>query len=324
MGRRVCESRGFTLVELLVVIAIIGILVALLLPAVQAARESARRMQCTNHLKQLGLAALSYEGTNRSFPLASVRDTSAGKQNFADPRFSPHVQMLPFLEQQPLFDALVKNKSWETNEHNYLRQAHIPGFQCPSKESHETAGYYVNNKWVGAPQTLEHPTNYMGVLGAKGSVEPPDPVARLKYSIDTSTPGHGDFANNGIMIRVSKGDKGVSSRRVTDGLSNTFLMGEMAWDIGEFEAWPGGLSPSWRNSMTAKNVYYPLNSYRFDSALGLLDLNDTSFGSEHAGRGANFLFADGSVHFIQDDIDLATLKMASSRDQSEVNSSLTN
>jgi prepilin-type processing-associated H-X9-DG protein len=100
-------------------------------------------------------------------------------------------------------------------------------------------------------------------------------------------------------------------------------MGEMAWDIGEYEAWLGGLSPAGQNSMTSKNVAYPLNSYRFDPTLGFLLINDTSFGSEHAGGGANFLYADGSVHFIFDGVDLDVLKAFASREQGDSSSDST-
>ena len=88
-------------------IAIIGVLVALLLPAVQAAREAARRTQCNNNLKQFGLALHNYHGTHKEFPPGSDRDLSKGTPNFQDGRFSLHVRLLPFMEQQPLADLIV-------------------------------------------------------------------------------------------------------------------------------------------------------------------------------------------------------------------------
>jgi prepilin-type N-terminal cleavage/methylation domain-containing protein/prepilin-type processing-associated H-X9-DG protein len=300
---------GFTLVELLVVIAIIGILVALLLPAVQAAREAARRTQCTNHLKQFGVAHQNYLAAKNSFPPGSLRNIASGKGNYSDPRVSFHVRLLPYMENQALYDNFNWNYSWETDQNGVLRRTNVSGFACPSKENNDATYYYKGNTaFTGAG---EFATHYLGVMGAKGLVPG---STTLMYEIDTSTPKHGDFATNGILIR----DRGISAKHITDGLSKTFMMGEIAWDSGESEAWPGGLSPGWQNSMTIKNVAYPLNSYKYDTALNQLSINDTSFGSQHGGRGANFLMADGSVHFISEDIALDTLKSLASRKNAEI------
>ncbi|MGI9455962.1 MAG: DUF1559 domain-containing protein [Aeoliella sp.] len=305
--------KAFTLVELLVVIAIIGILVALLLPAVQSAREAARRAQCLNNLKQMGVAIHNYHSTNKEFPPGSMRDLEAGTGNMDDPRFSPHVRLLPFLEHQPLYDSIDWNAGWECDVHTPLRTKLIPGFVCPSKEDYETAFYYQRCQWIRQLQTIEYPTHYMGVMGAKGSISGTRQYYREVHELQAPL-NHGGFATNGIMIR----DQAISARRVVDGLSKTFMMGEMAWDIGEFEAWPGGLSPGWQNAMTTKNVAHPLHSYRFDRDLVPLSITDTSFGSEHTGRGAHFMMGDGSVHFVNEDIELDILKGLASRDQQEV------
>ncbi|MGB7949626.1 MAG: DUF1559 domain-containing protein, partial [Candidatus Binatia bacterium] len=294
---------GFTLVELLVVIAIIGVLVALLLPAVQAAREAARRTQCTNNLKQFGVAMLNHHATKKTFPPGSMRDIGGGKPNFRDPRVSPHTRLLPYLEEQALYDIVDWTYGWESDVHTVLRKTNVPGFACPSKDNNDAAYYYVGNQWKTGPG--EYATHYVGVLGAKGLI----PGSRDNYDVDNSTAQHGGFATNGILIR----DRAISAAKVTDGLSKTFLMGEMAWDIGEFEAWMGGLSPGWQNSMTTKNVLHPLNSYKYDLQFNQLFINDTSFGSEHAGRGAHFLMGDGSVHFLSEDIQLDLLKSFASR-----------
>src|SRR5881227_396026 len=97
------RRRGFTLIELLVVIAIIAVLIALLLPAVQAAREAARRIQCTNNLKQLGLAAQNYHDINNAFPSGSYTTLAGGKGN---ENFSCFVRMLPFMEQTPTYNSV--------------------------------------------------------------------------------------------------------------------------------------------------------------------------------------------------------------------------
>jgi hypothetical protein len=147
-------------------------------------------------------------------------------------------------------------------------------------------------------------------MGAKGIV----PGTTTPYSIDTSTNQHGGYATNGILIR----DKSIGSRKIGDGLSKTLLMGEMSWDVGEYEPWMGGLSPYWQNSMTIKNVAHPLNYYKYDVALNQLSINDASFGSDHAGRGAHFVMGDASVQFLSEDIELNTLKGLASRAQAEV------
>jgi prepilin-type N-terminal cleavage/methylation domain-containing protein/prepilin-type processing-associated H-X9-DG protein len=299
-------KRGFTLVELLVVIAIIGVLVALLLPAVQAAREAARRMQCANHLKQIGLAMQNYHSAHKTFPPAAIRDISSSTPNFSDPRVSFHGRLMPFMEFQSFYDQIQWNAGWESNVHTPLRKQLIPDFVCPSRETADANYFYVNNGWQTGPG--EFATHYAGVMGAK------DTIPGTQYDIETVNVQEGGFATNGLVVR----DRGVSAKKVTDGLSKTFIVGEISWDIGEFEAWLGGLSPKWRNSMTTKNVKYPLNSYRFDPTLNFKEINDTSFGSQHSGGGAHFAYADGSVHLINDLVDLNVLKANASRANNEI------
>ena len=310
MGVLKCKvQRAFTLIELLVVIAIIGILVALLLPAVQAAREAARRAQCTNNLKQLGLALQNYHSAKKEFPPGMMRDLAGGKGNYADPRFSVHGLLLPYMENQPLYDQLNWKSSWETNVHTAVRRTKIPEFLCPSTDKVDATYYYLNNSYVLGPG--EYMTHYKGVMGAKGLV----PGTTTSYEIDTSTNQHGGFATNGILIR----DRAISASKVMDGLSHTFIMGESSWDASaEDETWLGGLSPYWQNAMVNKNVANPLNDYRFDPTLNQLNINDTSFGSRHASRGAHFVMADGSVQFVSEDIALDTLKSLASRKNAEV------
>src|SRR5687767_10434986 len=127
---------GFTLVELLVVIAIIGVLVALLLPAVQAARESARRMQCANNLKQIGLALVNYHDTNKWFPPGAVWRSSTAGDN--DNRGSFFVRILPFVEQQSLYNLFDFNKNTDdqrltsASTSELLRGQVIASYICPS------------------------------------------------------------------------------------------------------------------------------------------------------------------------------------------------
>ncbi len=314
-SRSECKAcSGFTLVELLVVIAIIGVLVGLLLPAVQAAREAARRSQCVNNLKQFGVAMQNHHAAQGTFPPGCERDIPTGVENYRDPRVSPHVRLLPYMEQQALYDLVDWTYSWEADIHAVLRQTNVPGFSCPSRDNNDSMTTYKGNMYYPGPG--EYTNHYVGVMGAKGLM--PRSMTR-RYEIDPTGQLHGGFVRNGILIR----DRAINAKDVTDGLTNTFLMGEMAWDIGAVEAWNGGLSPGWLNSMAIKNVAHPLNSYRYDSSLNQVLLNDSSFGSEHAARGAHFVMGDGSVHFLSEDIELDVLKSLASRDQEELISEIT-
>jgi prepilin-type processing-associated H-X9-DG protein len=221
---------------------------------------------------------------------------------------SVHVRLLPYMENQTLYDKIDWKSSWEADTNAFLRKTNVAGFACPSKDNNDATYYYVGNSSNTGPG--EFTTHYDGVMGAKGTI----PGSTASYDIDTSTMKHGDFATNGILIR----DKAIGPKQITDGLSHTFLMGEVSWDMGEMEAWSGGLSPKWENSMVNRNIAYALNSYKFDPTLGQLFINDVSFGSQHAGRGAIFLLADGSVRFVAEDIALDTLKSLASRKSGEV------
>src|SRR6476620_7242903 len=126
------KRSAFTLVELLVVIAIIGVLVALLLPAVQAAREAARRMQCSNHLKQIGLALQNYHDHYHSLPPAYVADAD-GK-----PMHSWRVLILPYLEQKALYDKYNFNEPWNGPNNSKLHNEVVRVFCCPSRPGRQT------------------------------------------------------------------------------------------------------------------------------------------------------------------------------------------
>lgn len=145
------NSRGFTLVELLVVIAIIGVLVALLLPAVQAAREAARRMQCGNNLRQWGLAAQTYHDTFNSYPMGLVLPT----------RFPWRAPLLAYMEQRPLHDQLAYDHSGtclSAPNRDQVNAVYVPTYFCPSEKNFKKPYFSTANGSV-------MPTNYLGVNG---------------------------------------------------------------------------------------------------------------------------------------------------------------
>jgi len=214
---RATDRRGFTLVELLVVIAIIGILIALLLPAVQAAREAARRAQCTNNVKQIGLAAHMYHDTNRQFPPAYCHWTAYGTGgNGPQPEWPWPVRLFAFLEQRTLFD----NIDWTFNpgapfsgypaEQKAAATAQISTFLCPSDPNAEVIWNAEQNCYGSASQDVEQHgrISYGGNFG-QGQMEAPLPPDGNKV--------RGVFGYN----------YGAKFRDITDGTSNTLLTAEL-------------------------------------------------------------------------------------------------
>ncbi|MEO1615949.1 MAG: DUF1559 domain-containing protein [Planctomycetota bacterium] len=234
------NRRAFTLVELLVVIAIIGVLVGLLLPAVQAAREAARRMSCSNNFKQVGLAAQNYHSAFRNLPMqggGSGMDYSAGNSLSAystrtnNKGLSFLVGLLPFLEQQPLWERIANplatnadgsrrvpawsamGPSAQTGHFNYLPWiTEIPTFRCPSDPG------------VGLPALGR--TNYAACLGDSA----------VSSNVGLTNPFHGDYLSpsSAQAVRVSRWSRGTfvtrkatKFRDILDGLSNTIMSGEI-------------------------------------------------------------------------------------------------
>jgi prepilin-type N-terminal cleavage/methylation domain-containing protein len=218
MKSRGSSRRGFTLVELLVVIAIIGVLVALLLPAVQAAREAARRTQCVNNLKQIGLALHNYHDTYKTFPYGSfnLRETwpSSGTNWRA--------LILPFVEQQTIHDQLTFSNNPAVHfmaggaaggnalaGNEVLRRLVLPVYWCPSSELNELGGH--NN--VDAMNV-----NLCGCSRRCSSDPGPDP------NRGTWDCGHGWSCNNGLLVA----NEAFAMARATDGLSNTLIVAEQS------------------------------------------------------------------------------------------------
>jgi prepilin-type N-terminal cleavage/methylation domain-containing protein/prepilin-type processing-associated H-X9-DG protein len=328
----VCLQRAFTLVELLVVIAIIGILVALLLPAVQAAREAARRTDCLNRIKQIGLATLLYHDTKKTFPSAVVTFTE--KANPAKLTYWSYlIPVLPYMEQQALIDGIDLRAFWNSEPNKtYLYNHQVPFLRCPSQAAAEST---FTDPPGGATTTELSAlrSHYMGVMGPKVhpncSVLASDKDPKFSYKV-TDDCSSGGAALRGV-ITIVQTDSGytegrVNVKNITDGTTHTFLIGEISWLVGPQRIWAVSTATTtqppnanWISFIyTAKNILSPLNfAYRAPTDYTSVpcspcDNNDLSFGSMHPG-GAHFVMCDGSVQFIQEDITMDILWALASR-----------
>jgi prepilin-type N-terminal cleavage/methylation domain-containing protein/prepilin-type processing-associated H-X9-DG protein len=209
------RRRGFTLIELLVVIAIIAVLIALLLPAVQAAREAARRAQCVNNMKQIGLALHNYHSANDSFPMGASSGMRNLGQYYAKQNFSPHAQMLPFLEQTQIYNAINFNWGCEDDTAQMCFQvnatatrAKVAVFCCPS------------DPYAGLPDHNNDPNtnNYYGSIGTTTSLNNPANTSIGPYLTGTGGPKQ----SSGIFTWQAS----YSIATVIDGTSNTVAFAE--------------------------------------------------------------------------------------------------
>jgi prepilin-type N-terminal cleavage/methylation domain-containing protein/prepilin-type processing-associated H-X9-DG protein len=350
-SRRRSTARGFTLIELLVVIAIIAVLIALLLPAVQSAREAARRAQCTNNLKQMGLAIHNYQSAINTFPVGSVYTTEPGAigclqvtmgASFGHGFFA---QILPFMEQTTIYNAI--NFSIPAGGHPSTNSAYfglnsgminrtglisqINSFICPSDPGQQPLPFSVDGPAPSSPNAYAQ-SSYAGMAGTFDIWEwycgcPPSPPFGGSCSGTIWAQGDGVF-------RI---DTAVRIQAITDGTSNTIAAGEFARFKNDpdsnFNSWSRclylsstlagtgraeGLASSAprinaplqvNNSATYPNSGWSFPTGDVDSWLfvqnGVYALQYGNFGfkSQHPG-GGNFLFADGSVHFLKETIDM--------------------
>lgn len=325
---RFCSGRrGFTLVELLVVIAIIGLLIALLLPAVQAAREAARRIQCTNNLKQLILAVHNYHDVYQTFPQGNrlgggwwVNDMRGRSWMFA---------ILPYLEQQPLYDMADRDGIGvvpDTNSNAIVARTAIPAFLCPSDGTQggllTGQTYSTTSGHDGSPTDRVGVTNYKGCLGSNWQWG--DPVCRHTWPRGGRWPGQGqgwDYGN-GIFTPNAHGDTSrhhyCKIEDIRDGLSNTFAIGENVPVWCSFSWWWHYYTPLATAGIPLNYVSIAIRSNPAESRESRRTdwHNQLGFMSRHPG-GANFALADGSVLFVSDSIDLMTYRHLGNRGSGE-------
>lgn len=283
---------AFTLVELLVVIAIIGILVGLLLPAVQAAREAARRIQCTNNLHQIGIALNSYHDSHRRFPSGYVIPT----------RLMWNGSLLPQIEQTNLFNTIQFGQPWEVpnTPNGRVCETYISTYRCPSSDAPERAPNIT-------PLANRVPNSYLGVASGTATSE----SGFVPQNI-------GQPNQDGLMFLASTN----RMANVTDGTSNSFAVGEALfrpqisgpdlfnsvfqivdhWYIGSDNQVPFSLNPplyqEFSESLGSTGV--PMNAIN-DPTL-LIDQRELCFSSLHTG-GCLFVFVDGHVQFVSQTID---------------------
>ncbi|TWU19767.1 DUF1559 domain-containing protein [Allorhodopirellula heiligendammensis] len=341
-GRLSTRRNAFTLVELLVVIAIIGVLVGLLLPAVQSAREAARRMQCSNNMKQIGLAIHMYHDSYNAMPPATMLKTSPN-----DRPASWMVRILPFLEQNAAYGRTTFsgtdfsnrdpgiNRNWEIYD-GFI----VPGFNCPSSPLPTTRldDTSAETRALGAPDQIEvQMANYVGINGDYNE-------ANSEWN-----GYHGMSDYNGVIVAVDNRNRGaVKFASILDGTSNTFAVGEQGMNIrlqkadGTVElhdqrasnwwggAWSGGGGDSsntsegyWMN-VTSTRVginFSPPESRFVPHGIGPYWYGrpgrHSIINSAHIG-GAQFVMGDGAVRFVTENVRFDLLSLLTNRADQEV------
>lgn len=289
--------RGFTLVELLVVIAIIAILIALLLPAVQQAREAARRSQCKNNLKQVGVALHNYHDVNQALPSGFIGvDLTTGTPNINGMNsFGWGTMILPMLDQTPLYKELNTRVSLLDPINNPATDAPtrklLTVFRCPSDSAEDV---WQLDDDSGNPLITLASANYVGHFGATD-------LAPCETTPNAQCVGDGIFYHNSV----------TRFRDISDGQSTTLMTGERrSGDPGDFNStWVG--APA--NGEEAMARVLGVADHTPNHPNGHLE----DFSSMHVG-GCHMLAADGSVHFISENIDENTWKFLAGRRDNEV------
>ena len=354
------SGRGFTLIELLVVIAIIAVLIALLLPAVQSAREAARRAQCTNNLKQIGLALHNYAQAIGTFPIGgttAIPGGSYGNAEFTWGSWSALAMMLPYLEQTPLYNAANFSYSPYLGTGQLVNStvfnANIATFVCPSDGLTTTAASWAasNNNYYGSIGTTTYPSAQVATgIFAPGTSNPTSggSLNHLAYNIATVTDGTSNtvaFSESvvGDLTHFTGGRDGIAWTN-----SGAYYQTFDAWSRQSYilagiqkcsQMWstrqnaPGQEDKGWRwaSNMTGDSLFntivppssttYPWSGCRPDNGPGpVTDGQYENANSLHPG-GCNVGFADGSVHFVKSSIAMNTWWALGTKGSGEIISS---
>lgn len=327
MNQMKLKKSGFTLVELLVVIAIIGILIGMLLPAVQSVREAARRVSCSNNMRQIALSMQNYHDTEGNLPsgefwLATYNNPGNAWSGWSGWNWT--VKLLPFIEQQNLFDTADLNVqafgSFAPGGMQDILMAEPVGFTCPSnsfnfveQNVNEALGDALITECDYAINSGDHACGGDFGIGADPTVGTPPEYPFCANTWESSGYGRASHPVRGISGRFGWA---ANYRDIQDGLSNTFAAGEV---IGVFSITQNFGTQSWALTslpINWRNDFYTSNQNNWATPTNPQWSDGLVFRSLHPG-GAQFAMCDGSVTFVSESIDQSTYMARSSRSAGE-------